>query len=70
MDIVLSALKMALKKDKPVIIMYESKGDISQRRIFVRKLSEDSVFAYCTKKKSLRVFKLKNILSAVIAEEE
>ena len=70
MDIVLSALKMALKKDRPVIIMYESKGDITQRRIFVRKLSQDSVFAYCTQKKSLRVFKLSNILSAVLAEEE
>ena len=70
MNIILTALKSAQKNDKPVTIVYDSKGDITQRRVFVRKLSEDTLFAYCTTKKSIRAFKIQNILSAVIAEED
>lgn len=63
-----SVLKHALDTDSPVIIIYEGKDGISQRRVFVRKLNETGIMAYCTLKKAVRMFKYENILSAVMGE--
>ena len=70
MDIVMTALRQAYISDRPVVIVYLSKDGISQRRIYVRQLSKDILVAYCTKRKSLRKFRISNILSAIPAEEE
>ena len=69
MDMVLTTLKTAQKTGKPVVIVYESSGGITQRRVYVRKIDGGNLLAYCTARRSIRQFKLDNILSAVIPEE-
>lgn|GEM_PF-1600086 len=64
-----TVLKQAQSEGLPVIIIYQGEKEITQRRIYVRSMDEESVSAYCTLKRGLRRFKKKNILSAVIAEE-
>ena len=61
-------LKQAAQEDVPVIIIYNGKDGISQRRIYIRAMDDESVTAYCTVKKSIRKFRKENILSAVLAE--
>jgi predicted DNA-binding transcriptional regulator YafY len=67
--IIETVLKQALQNGLPVIIIYHGEKEMTQRRIYVRGMDDESVTAYCTVKKALRHFKMKNILSAVIAEE-
>ena len=67
-DITERALKQALQNDLPVIIIYNGKKEMTQRRIFVRSMDEEYVTAYCIVKKGVRKFKKENILSAIIAE--
>jgi hypothetical protein len=61
-------LKQALLQDLPVIIIYNGKDGMSQRRVFIRGMDEESITAYCTIKKGIRRFKRQNILSAALAE--
>lgn len=63
-------LKQALAEDLPVIIIYNGKEEITQRRIYIRGMDDESVTAYCTVKKGIRKFKRENILSAALAEDE
>ena len=67
-DITERALKQALQNDLPVIIIYNGKKEMTQRRIFVRSMDEEYVTAYCIVKKGVRKFKKENILSAIIAD--
>lgn len=67
-DITEKVLKQALQKDLPVIIIYNGKEEMTQRRIFVRSMDDEYVTAYCIVKKGVRKFKKENILSAVFAE--
>ncbi len=67
-DIILRTLKNALENDKSVVIVYIGSKEISQRRIYVRKITEEKVTGYCFKSKGVRIFMLKNILSAQIIE--
>lgn len=67
-NIVDKTLKFALDNDRPLIICYMSGDNITQRRIYVRKIEDTGVTAYCMQKKSLRKFKKEGILSAHIAE--
>ena len=67
-DITEKVLKQALHNDLPVIIIYNGKKEMTQRRIFVRSIDDESVTAYCIVKKGVRKFKKENILSAMIAE--
>ncbi len=67
-DIVMRTLKLALEQDRPVIIVYQSGEQISQRRIFVRKIQPEKVTAYCMRARGLRMFKAEGILSAVLAQ--
>jgi hypothetical protein len=62
-------LKQALAEDLPVIIIYNGKQGITQRRIYMRGMDGESVTAYCTVKKGIRKFKRENILSAALAED-
>ena len=49
---------------KPIEIIYlNNKGEITQRVIRVTNTSDDSIKAYCYKKKQVRTFKQLNILS-------
>lgn len=68
-DITKKILKHAMEQDKPVIIVYMGKEEMSQRRVYLRSMSEDKITAYCTHKKGLRVFLTQRILSAKLADE-
>lgn len=68
-DIILKTLTLCLREDKPAIVIYEGAKGISQRRVYVRKITEQSVTVYCMQKKGLRVFRSDGILSAKIADE-
>jgi len=68
LEITDAVLKQALTDDLPVIIIYNGKKEMTQRRIFVRSMGDGYITAYCSVKKGLRKFKTENILSAVIAE--
>ncbi|MBH0166291.1 hypothetical protein IHV12_15315 [Fictibacillus sp. 7GRE50] len=49
---------------KPVEIMYISdSGKISQRTITIREIENTKIKGYCHLRRTLRVFKLENILS-------
>lgn len=69
MDMIDRTLQFAKRGDKPVIVVYEGKKGISQRRVYVRNIADDKVTVYCTQKKAIRVFDRAGILSAVLAEE-
>lgn len=68
MDNIKKVLNFAMVENKSAVIIYSGKDGISQRRIYVRKIDENGVTAYCTLKKGVRKFKTDNILSAVIGE--
>jgi hypothetical protein len=63
-------LKQALLDNLPVIIIYNGKDGITQRRIYIRGMDGESITAYCTVKKAIRKFKRESILSAALAEGE
>ncbi len=67
-DVTERVLKQALLNNLPVIIIYNGKKEMTQRRIFVRSMDDEYVTAYCIVKKGVRRFKKENILSAIIAE--
>ncbi|MEE6134599.1 hypothetical protein [Priestia sp. GS2] len=57
-------LKQAYNDNSKLEIMYiNQKDQVSQRIIRVLELHEHTVKAYCYKKRSLRFFKIENILS-------
>ena len=68
-DIILKTLTLCLREDKPAIVIYEGAKGISQRRVYVRKITEQNVTVYCMQKKGLRVFRVDGILSAKVADE-
>ena len=68
LDITKKVLKQAMEEDLPVIIIYNGKKEMTQRRIFVRSMDDYYITAYCLVKKGVRKFKTENILSAVLAE--
>lgn len=57
-------LKRAVMNGEVLEMIYlNTKGEISQRRIKVIKLNEESFSAYCFTRKQQRTFKISNILS-------
>jgi predicted DNA-binding transcriptional regulator YafY len=51
----------------PLEIIYQGRdGKVTQRRIEIRSIKDDLVRAYCLTQKGPRVFKLENILAAVL----
>ncbi|MEM5012050.1 hypothetical protein WKH57_15120 [Niallia taxi] len=57
-------LKRAVESNEVLEMIYLSdKGEISQRRIQVIKVYEESFTAYCFARKQQRTFKLTNVLS-------
>ncbi|MEG1473822.1 MAG: hypothetical protein RSC25_06855 [Christensenella sp.] len=69
MDVVDSTLQFAKREDKPVIVVYEGKHGISQRRVYIRNITADKITVYCMQKRAIRVFDRAGILSAVLADE-
>lgn len=69
MDIIDQTLQFAKCGDRPVIVVYEGKKGISQRRVYVRNIADNKITVYCMHKKAIRVFDRAGILSAVLAEE-
>lgn len=69
MDLIDRTLQFAKREDKPVIVVYEGKKGISQRRVYVRNIADNRITVYCMHKKAIRVFDRAGILSAVLAEE-
>ncbi|MEA4854769.1 MAG: hypothetical protein VB082_10930 [Christensenella sp.] len=62
-------LQLALREGKPAIVVYQGKKGITQRRVYVRSITEERVTVYCTQKKGIRVFQADGILAARIADE-
>jgi predicted DNA-binding transcriptional regulator YafY len=60
--------KLLLKhqmENKPVEIIYlDQKGRITKRTIFVKKIDQDKVIAFCTLRDQNRTFDIENILVA------
>ncbi|AYV67070.1 hypothetical protein C2I06_09385 [Niallia circulans] len=57
-------LKRAVESKEVLEMIYQNnKGEFSQRRIQVIKMSEESFSAYCFTRKQQRTFKISNILS-------
>lgn len=57
-------LKRAVANGEVLEMIYlNCKGEISQRRIKITKLNEESFSAYCFTRKQQRTFKISNILS-------
>jgi predicted DNA-binding transcriptional regulator YafY len=57
-------LKRAAESKEVLEMIYlNTKGEISQRRIKVIKLNEESFSAYCFTRKQQRTFKISNVLS-------
>jgi predicted DNA-binding transcriptional regulator YafY len=57
-------LKRAAESKEVLEMIYQNnKGEFSQRRIQVIKMSEESFSAYCFTRKQQRTFKISNILS-------
>lgn len=60
-----SFIKISMEKQIPIEIIYLSKtGLLSQRHIIVKKMEESRFIALCLQKKSLRTFKMDQLLSA------
>jgi hypothetical protein len=68
-SVVETVLKRALLEGLPVIIIYRSEKEITQRRVYIRSIDDEFVSAYCTLKKGIRRFKKSSILSAAIQED-
>ncbi len=68
-DIVERTLRFAYENNRPLIVCYLGKNGISQRRVYIRKIEEDTVTVYCMQKHAIRVFDVEGILSAQLAEE-
>ncbi|MEM5014558.1 hypothetical protein WKH57_28005 [Niallia taxi] len=57
-------LKRAVESKEVLEMIYQNnKGELSQRRIQVIKVSEESFSAYCFTRKQQRTFKVNNVLS-------
>ncbi|UPO88354.1 hypothetical protein [Niallia sp. Man26] len=57
-------LKRAVESNEVLEMIYQNnKGEFSQRRIQIIKVSEESFSAYCFTRKQQRTFKLSNVLS-------
>ncbi len=65
MDNIKTTCILAFKIQKPIVIMYDGSNGITQRKIFVRKITEKGVLAYCVQKKAVRMFKMENIFKTV-----
>ncbi|APH05523.1 hypothetical protein [Bacillus weihaiensis] len=58
-------LTQSLDQNKPIVIIYMSNdGDISQRKVLVKRIGNKHFIAYCYLKKQIRTFTLENTLSA------
>ncbi len=59
-----STLKRAVASGEVLEMIYlDDKGNLSQRRIKVLSLKEESFKAYCFSKRQQRTFKVSNVLS-------
>jgi predicted DNA-binding transcriptional regulator YafY len=57
-------LKTSLTEHKIITIIYQTKDKITQRKVRVIKIENDTIEAYCYLRHQIRHFKLENILSA------
>lgn len=61
-------LNFALRENRPCIIYYQGKDEITRRKILISKIYEDKIYAYCYLREKNRYFKIENILSCVLEE--
>ncbi len=57
-------LKLSLNQHKEIIIVYQTKDKITQRKIKVIKIENNIIEAYCYYRHQIRHFRKENILSA------
>jgi predicted DNA-binding transcriptional regulator YafY len=62
---VIKFLRKCSLENKPVDMMYlDQKGRVTKRTIFVKKIDQRKVIAFCTLREQNRTFDLDNILAA------
>ncbi|GIN92154.1 hypothetical protein J22TS1_32050 [Siminovitchia terrae] len=59
--------RAAMSKGNVEIIYLSMNRQLTQRIIKVLSISQNAMYAYCYQRKSIRTFKIENILSAVPA---
>lgn len=69
MTLIETVLTQSINHNKNVIIVYDGKNGISQRKIKPKQLNGDNLLAYCYMKNNMRKFRIDHILSAVIQED-
>ncbi len=57
--------RAAMSKENVEIIYLSANRQLSQRIIKVLSISKNAMYAYCYQRKSIRTFKIENVLSAV-----
>lgn len=57
-------LKASLERSYIVNIIYDNRGEITQRNIRVHSIQNGTVMAFCFLRNQNRIFKIENILSA------
>lgn len=57
-------LKYSLERQVPIDIIYQKDMEITQRKVQIKKIEGNIVYAYCYHRKALRNFRMENILSA------
>lgn len=65
-----TTLRKAIERGLLVRIIYDSNGEYTERTIKPNSIGEQGVAAYCYLRKSKRIFKMSNILSAIIMETD
>ncbi len=57
-------LERAMRRKQPITIIYmSSAGEITQRTIIVKRITDTHVLAYCDSKKQYRQFEIARILA-------
>ncbi|CEG26150.1 hypothetical protein [Bacillus sp. B-jedd] len=58
-------LLRSMEENMPLEVIYLSqKNELSQRKMIIRAIRGNDVYAYCLLRNKMRTFKLENILSA------
>jgi len=58
-------LLRSMEENMPLEVIYLSqKNELSQRKMIIRSIRGNDVYAYCLLRNKMRTFKLENILSA------
>jgi len=63
------AIRYSLRNKAIINIIYHSSSGITQRKIKVISIHDETITAYCYTKKNIRTFKIESILGASIEHD-